>query len=172
MKGDHMNERDYNELRESSWRRTLTPAEQAELQHYLVAHPEARAAWEAETELNRMLGHLPNAPLASNFTAQVLQAVEHEAAATSRSSVIDMLAAWFRRLGPRLAWSVGLLAVALLVWQQHGATQRERVVAGAASVLQAAALPGPEVLQDFDAINQLGQLPPATDLELLSALSQ
>jgi len=167
-----MNEREYNEVRESSWRRRPTAAEQVELRRYLAEHPEAKAAWEAEAALTRMLGQLPNAPLASNFTAQILQAVGREVAATHQPSAWDILAVWFRRLGPRLAWSVGLLAVALLVWQQHGATQRERVVAGAASVLQASALPGPEMLQDFDAIHQLSQLPPSTDLELLSALSQ
>jgi hypothetical protein len=167
-----MNEREYNELRESSWRRNLTPAEQAELQRFLAEHPEARAPWEAETALTRILGRLPEAPLASNFAAQILQAVEREDAAARRPLGIDTLSTWLRRLGPRLAWTAGLVAVGLLTWQQHGATQRERVVAGAASVLQAAALPGPEVLQDFDAIQQLSQLPPATDQELLSALSQ
>jgi hypothetical protein len=167
-----MNEREYNELQELSWRRRLTTAEQTELQRYRAEHPEAKAAWEAEAALTRMLGHLPDVPLASNFTAQVLQAVEREVGATHDPSVLDILAVWIRRLGPRLAWSSGLIAVALLVWQQHGATQRERVVAGAASVLQATALPGPEMLQDFDAIHQLSQLPPPTDLELLSALSQ
>ena len=66
-------------LRESSWRRKLTEAEQAELRAYLAAHPDARADWEMESALNAALTRLPDAPVPSNFTARVLQAVEREA---------------------------------------------------------------------------------------------
>ena len=78
-----------------------------------------------------------------------------------------------RPLLPRLAWSVGLIAALLLVWQRYEVAQHERLVAGVALVLQAATLPEPQnVMQDFEVIQQLDQLPPARDLELLTALSQ
>ncbi len=78
------NDPTYNRLRELSWRRKLTGAEEAELRAWLAAHPDAQADWEAEAGLNAALGRLPDAPVPSNFTARVLQAVEREAAAELR----------------------------------------------------------------------------------------
>lgn len=169
-----MSERDDNTLRELGWRRNLTPAEQELLQRHRGRHPEAQADWEAETALTTLLDRLPDAPLPSNFTAQVLHAVER----TSRepvgpAGIWDAVRARLRPLLPRLAWSVGLIAALLLVWQRYEVTQHERLVAGVALVLQAAALPEPQdVMQDFEVIQQLDQFPPARDLELLAALSQ
>src|SRR5947207_1198597 len=71
----------YHHLRELSWRRQLTGAEEAELRAWLAAQPEAQAGWEAEAELNEALGRLADAPVSTNFTTRVLQAVELEAAA-------------------------------------------------------------------------------------------
>jgi hypothetical protein len=45
--------------RELSWRRDLTPAEQAQLRVWLAGHPEALADWQAEAALNRALDQLP-----------------------------------------------------------------------------------------------------------------
>lgn len=168
-----MSERDDNTLRELGWRRNLTPAEQELLQRHRTRHPEAQADWEAETALTALLNRLPDAPLPSNFTAQVLHAVERTPLEPARPAGIwDAVRARLRPLVPRLAWSVGLIAALLLVWQRYEVAQRERLVAGVALVLQAA-LPEPQnVMQDFEVIQQLDQLPPARDLELLTALSQ
>src|SRR3954465_6935027 len=94
-------------LREISWRRKLTPAEEGELRAWLAAHPEARAAWAAERELNEFLAGMPEAPVSSNFTARVLHAVEREAAAEAR------------RLNPKWSWrsflpKTAVAAVALM----------------------------------------------------------
>ena len=88
----------YNHLRELSWRRKLTGAEEAELRAWLAAHPEAQADWEAEAGLNAALGRLPDVPVPSNFTARVLQAAEREAAAELRRP------GWKWRVWPRLRW--------------------------------------------------------------------
>src|SRR5437868_14920929 len=80
-----MNDPVYKQLRELSWRRKLTEAEEAELHKYFAEHPEAMEDWELEGELNHLLEHLPEAPaVSSNFTARVLQAVELEMAAQDR----------------------------------------------------------------------------------------
>ena len=76
-----MNESEYQALIEASWRRSLTDDEQARLDSWLRVHPEMHNEWEEESALNRMLEELPEAPVASNFTARVLQAVQREAAA-------------------------------------------------------------------------------------------
>src|SRR5437763_4884541 len=74
----------HNPISELSWRSKLAPAEEAQLRSWLEAHPDARAEWEMETALTDALGRLPEAPLASNFTARVLKEVEREADAEAR----------------------------------------------------------------------------------------
>src|SRR5437667_12737472 len=96
-----MNDPVHNHLRELSWRRRLTSSEEAELRAWLAAHPEAQAQWEAEAGLNDALGLLPDAPLGSNFTARVLQAVQLEAAASTRHRRRLRLISW-GRLASRL----------------------------------------------------------------------
>src|ERR1039457_2212594 len=82
MKG-HMND-PFSKLRETSWRRELTSAEESALRDWLAEHPEAREDWEADAALNRVLERLPEAPVPSNFTARVIQAVELEKAVALR----------------------------------------------------------------------------------------
>src|SRR6185503_17290882 len=78
-----MNEREYKELREQSWRRRLTPSEEAALQRHLFTNPEAQEDWLSENELSGLLRHLPDAPVPSNFTSRVLQAAQREAAVSA-----------------------------------------------------------------------------------------
>jgi anti-sigma factor RsiW len=168
-----MNERDFQQLQEAAWRRKLTPAEEAALQPFLAAHPAARDKLETDAALTHLLGQLPDAPLASNFTAQVLQAVARAAAQTGRGPAAwTVVRTWLTQRGARLGWATALAALALFAWKQHDLTQRSRVVEGMAPVLQAAALPDPQLLQDFEAIALLSPLPPVSDVELLNALSQ
>src|SRR5262245_66668141 len=91
-KGNRMSDSLYKELLEASWRRKLTPEEETRLQHYLAAHPEAQAEWEDEMALSFHLRQLPDAPLSSNFTARVLEAVELEQRRQERARPISRLA--------------------------------------------------------------------------------
>lgn len=157
----------YNRLRELSWRRKLTDAEEAELRAWLEAHPEARADWEAEAGLEAALGRLPDAPLPGNFTARVLQAVEREAAAGLRRSERRMWP-WLRWL-PKAAFAASVLAAGLLSYLMIQNAERKRLVESVAAVADVSSLPSPEILQDFDAIR--GSSPtPAPDEQLLEVL--
>src|SRR5277367_3179496 len=71
-----MNDEHYQEIKEAGWRRALRGDEEAALQKFLEAHPEAREAWGEEAALNRLLQRLPVPPVSSNFTARLLQAVQ------------------------------------------------------------------------------------------------
>jgi hypothetical protein len=142
----------YNHLRELSWRRKLTDAEQAQLRAWLAAHAEAQTDWEAEAGLNAVLSRLPDVPVPSNFTARVVQAAEREAAAELRHS------AWKWGAWPRLGWlprvaltasAVSVVLVSCLVVQD---AQRKRLGVSVAVVSTVSALPGPDILKDFDAI--------------------
>lgn len=177
-----MNESFYKDLVEASWRRRLTPAEEAELQSYFAIHPDKQAEWEEEVTLNDSLRHLKDAPLASNFTAQVMLALERETAA--KVATEDPYTFWerfsagagalLRRYAPRLAGAALLLGTSYFGIQQYQAyTQRqvtEKMFATIGEV--ASALPSPEVLQDFDTISQLRDTAKATDQDLLAVLEK
>src|SRR5260370_13197637 len=75
----------YEKLREISWRRKLNSAEERELRDWLATHPEAQESLEFETGLTEALGKMGDVPVASNFTARVLQAVERETKAEARA---------------------------------------------------------------------------------------
>jgi len=161
------NDPTYNRLRELSWRRKLTDAEEAELRAWLEAHPEARADWEAEAGLAAALGRLPDAPVPGNFTARVLQAVEREAAAELRQPEWRMR--WWLRWVPKTAFAASVVAAGLVSYLLVQKAERQRLVESVAVVADVSSLPSPEVLQDFDAI-RVSNPTVTPDEELLAAL--
>src|SRR5207244_6508374 len=108
-----MNDPVYDPLSEVSWRRKLTTSEELQLRAWLAAHPEAQADWEDEARLNEMLGLLPDAPVASNFTNRVLQAVEQAEVAELQESHGSRVG-WWRQLVTRAALA-GLVGAVVTV---------------------------------------------------------
>ena len=159
----------YDHLRELTWRRELTGAEEAELRAWLAAHPEAQAEWEAEAGLNAALGRLADVPVASNFTARVLQAVERESAAAPRREGWGWGSRWWLRWLPRAALAAVVAGAGLASYHFIEVAQRQKMVESVAAVSAVSSLPSPEILQDFDAIRALHPTPPP-DQELLAAL--
>src|SRR5262245_10736651 len=162
----------YHHLLELGWRRKLSPAEESELRALLQAHPQGQADLEAEAGLTEALGRLADAPVASNFTARVMQAVEREAAAAERNR--NREPEWLRWLGPlrwlpRAAFAVLVIGAGMLSYHEARDARRKSIVTGVEMVSEVSSLPGPEILQDFDAIRALNRTPPA-DVELLSLL--
>jgi hypothetical protein len=159
----------YNSLRELSWRRKLTSAEEAQLRAWLAAHPEAQADWDAEAGLNAALGRLPDAPMPSNFTARVLQAAEREAAAERRRP------GWAWGTWPRLRWlpktafAAVILGAGLISYHQFEATRLRQCANSVKAVSDVSSLPGPEALRDFDAI-RASDPTALPDEQLLTAL--
>ena len=164
-----MNDADYQQLVELSWRRKLTGAEEAELQKYLAAHPEAKAEWETDADLNRVLDGLPEAPpVASNFTARVVQAVERETAVSARAE------GWFARGRlwnwlPRAAAACLVAGVVLLGYHEHQIKAREAMARRVADLARAVSA-SPELLANYDHIRRLGDTPPRADTNLLALL--
>lgn len=168
-----MNDPLYHRLRESHWRRKLIAGEEAELRAWLAAHPEMEADWASEAGLGEVLSCLPDAPVPTNFTARVLNAIERESEGSRRET-----SGWtwrWRRLLPKAAVAAVVAVVAaigLISYERHEATQRAvlaRNVATVADVADVAAVPNPDLMQDFEAVRRLGQTPPA-DEELLALL--
>jgi anti-sigma factor RsiW len=158
----------YHRLLESSWRGNLSEAQQAELRAWLAAHPEAQADWQAEIALNESLAGLQDAPLSSNFTARVLQAVELERAAETRSRTRpwwNVRLPWFLRV----ASVAVVLAAALLTHRHYQIVERRNLAESLALVANIPSLPSPKSLEDFEAIRAMNSSPPA-DEQLLSLL--
>jgi anti-sigma factor RsiW len=153
----------HSKLRESGWRRKLTEAEKAALRAYLATNPEARADWEMESALNAALTRLPDAPVPSNFTARVLQAVEREEA---RPRIWSWRWTW-HTLVPRVAFTVAVITFIGLVFQHHEIyRQRIALARNVALVTRGQPMPSPEALENFDAIRRMSQ-PQHADDELL-----
>ena len=159
----------YHQLRELSWRRELTRAEAAELRAWLAAHPEALADWEIETGLNDALGRLPDAPVGSNFTARVLQAIERDAAVEQRRLERSGRFSWRLRWLPKAAVAAVVLGAGLVSYREVIAIKLARYGQSVAVISKVSSLPSAEVLKDFDAIRALNPTP-AADEELLTAL--
>ena len=158
----------FKQLRETSWRRKLTPAEETELRAGLAANPTARDDWEADAELNRVLDRLPDAPIPSNFTARVLQAVGVENAASRRPAPSRWKWLW-HSLVPKTAFAALVAGIGFFSYHEARAMRRVQLARSVATVSGVASLPSPEVLKDFDAIQRLNATPPP-DTELLALL--
>ena len=166
-----MNQSDYNQLRETAWKRKLTTQQETEIKTYLANNPEARPDWEEERILIQFLAQLPDAPLASNFTAQVLQTLKRQEAAASPAAVVR----WWQRLralgwGYRSALAAVVVGAGVLSYQQYVALTREELAASVATVSRVAALPSVTGLRDFDAIQHLDNVAAVIDTKLLAAL--
>ncbi len=166
-----MNHTDINKLRDAAARRSLDAEEGAQLRAYLATHPEFRQAWEEDLRLTSALRRLPDAPISSNFTAQVMSAV-HRTEARQRTR---RRRSWFRWLfAQALRWETTtatmVLALGWLTTLHFQARHRTEVVQGAAAVVRIAALPPMRFLQDFDPIKNLPSPSWQADGELLDAL--
>jgi hypothetical protein len=156
---------DPQKFRERLWRRPLSAVEADELRAWLAEHPETQADWDLEKNLTEAFGNLPDAPVSSNFTARVLQAVERESRAEVRSKRTNPF--WKSWL-PRVAFSALLLCGGFFTYHQHTTAKRLERAQNVAAISEVA--PDPAVLKDFDAIRHLNRTSVAPDEELLALL--
>jgi len=164
-----MQDEHYQRIKEAGWRRTLSGDEEAALQKFLAAHPEAREAWGEEAALTRLMERLPAVPVSSNFTARLLQAVQ-------MTPVRHTWRDWFaparwlpESLAGRVAMCSMMVCVTLFSFREYQVIHRVRMAREVASVSRVATLPSMEWLKDFDTINGISQVKVADD-ELLAAL--
>jgi hypothetical protein len=156
----------YEKLREISWRRKLNSAEERELREWLAAHPEVQDTLELETGLTEALGKLPDVPVASNFTARVLQAVERDGKAQARAQKSE----WkmWRRLPrwlPKVASATVVVTAGLLAYVHNNNV--EAMQQAAVKRVAGIPLPNPEILTNFEAIRMVSATP-APDEQLLA----
>ncbi len=170
-----MNEHEQNELWEKSLRGQLTPSEQAQLETRLASRPDLRAAWEEEMALCQAIRQMPDAPVSSNFTALVMQAVAAEERQAQRVEAAVPLSfmGWLRKHFAQLAVSTAVVTVAavLSIQQQQKITVSD-TTQEMAEQIQAMAkvtpVPSVEVLKDYEPIRRMSQSQESSgpDLEL------
>ncbi len=158
----------YHRLREATWRGKLDAAEAGQLRAWLAAHPEHQADWEAEAQLSEALARLPEAPVASNFTARVLQEVERQAGADGRRHERKRRA-WLLRWWLKGAFAAIFVGTGFVAYQHAQAVRLTRLTQSVAAVSEVSSLPSPKILEDFDAIRALPATP-AADEQLLTLL--
>ena len=159
-----MNQPEFENLLQTVHARDLTDAELAKLEHWLAANPDEQDAWAA---LERLLVALPDAPVATNFTARVLDKVRR-AEATGQA----LGQAWWRKLLASQFRPIQIAAAAALViviggvgYQSHLNQSRAEMAAAVASIAEFT----PGFLADFEAIEAIAQADPI-DEELWAAL--
>ena len=169
MKKTNMKDAEYESLREIRWRRPLTAVETARLRQWLAGHPDWREKWEEEAGLDRLLDRLGAAPVSSNFTARVMQAVQRAPARGGWRGGLSPLE-WITS-GWRARWALlaAMVCCGLLSFRGYQAGHRALVAREVARVGRLAALPPIEWLKDFDTINRLNKVSVADD-DLLAAL--
>jgi negative regulator of sigma E activity len=121
---------------------------------------------ELEARLTQALARLPDAPVSSNFTARLMQAVELEESRRSRRWRFG----WnWHALLPRIAVTAAVVLFAGLTIRQHELTARRTAFArNVAMVAGSQPLPSEDALKNFDAIQRMSQ--PRADDQLLALL--
>ena len=156
----------HQKIRDIAWRRRLTSAEQAELQAWLVAHPEAQAEVELDAALEAALASRATPSVSSNFTARVMQAIEVETKRELRSAV--QAKSWWRRLVPRVAVAALVISVSGLVYRQNLIAKQNELARAAKEIAGAQALSSATVIQDFEVIRSLTPATMVADENLLA----
>jgi anti-sigma factor RsiW len=152
------------------WGRDWSPEDEALLRSFLAANPGEQRALEDDLSLNKLLKQLPDARVSSNFTAQVMRAVQEQ----DRSKPVR--GGWLREFMPgkwraRLASATLLLGIGLFSYQHHQLTTTRKAMAQSVAALsEVAMVSGFEALQDFEAIERLSQVRHDIDFELIVAL--
>lgn len=141
--------------REDAWR--LHPDQQK------ADHPAPAEELRLERRLTAALNRLPQAPVSSNFTARVLQAVAKEQAPARKSHRPEWLSHWL----PRLAFGCLMLGAGVIAWDRIEDAREARIAESVVTI--SASVPSPEILKDFEAIRALSSTPPA-DEQLLAIL--
>jgi hypothetical protein len=120
-----------------------------------------------EGQLHRLLSHLPDAPVASNFTARVMQAIELEDMRRSRWYFLSWSWRVFipRAIGPALVFGLAVIA-----FHQHEVSAQRRELANSVALVATQPMPSLDALKNFDAIQRMSQTA-HPDNELLALAS-
>lgn len=172
------NKMDWDEQIERLHRGNLTAEQVAALRD--EARLQGKTEWlESELALERGLSDLERPVVSSNFTSQVLQAIERESRPALHRGPSLFQTLFGGGLWPRwVGAGVALVAMAFTLLLQHRAVDRQRMaenivqVVRAAEASQAAKLSPVETFQDFEAIQISAPRAQVDYVGLVAALSE
>jgi hypothetical protein len=119
-----------------------------------------------QKDLRKLLSRLPDAPVASNFTARVMQAVELEESRRARKWSF----AWnWHALPPRIAVASVVVLFAGLMLQHYELNVRRTALIKNVALVAETPMPGLDALKNFDTIQRMSQ-PAHADEELLALM--
>ncbi|HEU6448060.1 MAG TPA: hypothetical protein VFV23_06470 [Verrucomicrobiae bacterium] len=115
-----------------------------------------------QNEIRELLSRLPDAPVPSNFTSRVMQAIDLEESQVQRKSFFN-----WRRLLPRLAAATAAVVVCgSLAFREYQLDARRNELAQSVAMVTSSQVPSVDALKNFDAIARMSQ--PHADEELLA----
>lgn len=122
---------------------------------------------DVQGQLRELLSRLPDAPVASNFTARVMQAIELEEKRRARWRIFG----WhWRAVVPRTAVTAVVLGLGLFTLRQHELLVQQQQLARNAVLVASQQMPSVDALKNFDAIQRMSQTAHPDD-ELLALAS-
>jgi hypothetical protein len=164
-----MQEAEFRNLVETSWRRPLTDVERRKLKEILATSPDRQMAWQEDAALNNLLRRMPVATISTNFTVRVVQVVQRTAPRSvwrrRLESIPWLSAAWV----PRAALGVAMVCCSVLSFREYEAMHRAQEAKAIESVTHLASLPPIDWMENFDTINRMNKVQVADD-ELLTVL--
>ena len=114
-----------------------------------------------------LLTRLPDVPVASNFTARVMQAIELDERRESRWRLFG----WrWRAIIPRTAAATVIVGLGFFTIYQHEIYVQQVALAKSAALVASQPMPSVDALKNFDAIQRMGQTA-RPDNELLALAS-
>jgi anti-sigma factor RsiW len=165
-----MSPRNLNDLTAALQQGKLTAHDQAQLEAYLAEHPDQVSLYEEDLTLHQLLRQIPDMPVSSNFTVQVMQAIHRDDLAKSPAQISRWPRVLAGRWFPKLATTAVVLCAGLFAYHEHKLANRREIareIAELHNVTSAATL---EVLQNFDAIERMNQIHRDPDNQLITAL--
>jgi hypothetical protein len=121
-----------------------------------------------QNELRELLSRLPDASVASNFTARVMQQIDLEESRRGRKW--NFIFNWHAFL-PRAAVATVAIVFAGLTLQHHEVSEQRAQVAQSVALVAGSPMPDVDALKNFDAIKRMSQ-PAHADDELLALASE
>jgi hypothetical protein len=107
-----------------------------------------------QRQLRELLSRLPDAPVASNFTARVLQAIEAEERRRSRWHLMG----WnWRVFFPRITVTAAAAGIVAIAFYQHELSVHRQRIGQDVYVVASQPMPSVEALKNFDAIQRMAQ---------------
>jgi hypothetical protein len=107
-----------------------------------------------QRQVRELLSKLPNAPVASNFTARVLQAID---AAEARPPRWHLMAWNWRAFFPRATVTAAAAGIAAIGLYQHELSVQRQNFARSVVAVASQPMPSVDALKNFDAIQRMGQ---------------